>query len=59
MGIGVLIVAVGLIYKKRDEIQKVFIGYKNKIIKNDRTSVNNLEYDLKDYIKSVGKTELE
>ncbi len=58
MGIGVLIVAVGLIYKKRDKIQKTFISYKNKIIRNNRASVNNLEYGLKDYIHSVGKTEL-
>ncbi len=58
MGIGVLIVAVGLIYKKRDKIQKTFIRYKNKIIKNDRASINNLEYSLKDHIHSVGKTEL-
>ncbi len=36
MGIGVLIVAVGLIYKKRDKIQKAFIRCKNKIIKNNR-----------------------
>ncbi len=43
MGIGILIVAVGLIYKKREKIQKAFIRYKNKIIKNNRASVNNLE----------------
>ncbi len=43
MGIGILIVAVGLIYKKRDKIQKTFIRYKNKITKSNRASVNNLK----------------
>jgi hypothetical protein len=44
MGIGVLIVAIGLIYKKRKNLKKIIMDYKNKI--RHRNIEDNMDFNI-------------